>query len=169
MGSLQNFYPESGYLSPSSRHRRAMWAIAVALACGIIGGAIGLLSLMTGHQFDFLPPQAAVEPGFAELSHDFATLEATATLGRGPSMAGAGNARTPESSNAGDAASVATGIEKRCAQSTWPFFDNDCLWGKSGELRREDKRHRRIVSRLKIPWCSGLRSKEGAYICRPRT
>lgn len=165
MGSLQNFYPESGYLSPSSRRRRAMWATAVALACGIIGGAIGLLSLMTGHQFDFLPPQAAVEPGFAELSHDFATLEASGTLGRSSSMPDAGNARAPEAAKAGDAASVATGIDKRCAQSTWPFVDNECLWGKPGEERRR----KRIVSRLKSPWCSGLHSKEGAYICRPRT
>jgi hypothetical protein len=161
MGSLQNFYPESGYLSPSSRHRRAMWATAVALACGIIGGAIGLLSLMTGHQFDFLPPQATVDPGFAELSHDFATLEATGTLSKGSSTAPTGAARAPDAANAG--------IEKRCAESTWPFFDNECLWGKTGRERREDKRHKRIVSRLKSPWCSGLRSKEGAYICRPRT
>jgi hypothetical protein len=160
MGSFQNFY-ESGYLSPSSRHRRAMWATAVALACGMFGGAIGLLSLVTGHQFDFPPPRAAADPGFAELSHDFATLEATGTLSKGGATAPREGARPPETANAG--------IEKRCAQSTWPFFDNECLWGKSGEERREERRHKRIVSRLKSPWCSGLRSKEGAYICRPRT
>jgi hypothetical protein len=165
MGSLQNFYPESGYLSPSSRHRRAMWATGVALACGIIGGAIGLLSLMTGHQFDFLPHQAAVEPGFAELSHDFATLEAAGTLGRSSSTPDAGNARAPEAAKSGNAASAATGIDKRCAQSTWPFVDNECPWGKPDE----EGRRKRIVSRLKSPWCSGLHSKEGAYICRPRT
>jgi hypothetical protein len=151
MAPLQNFHG-SGYLSLSSRHRRATWATAVALACGIFGGAIGLRSLVTGHQFDFPPPQAAVDLGVAELSYDFATLEA-----KGSATAPREGARPPDTTNAG--------IEKRCAQSTWPFFDNECLWGKVGEERR----HKRIVSRLKSPWCSGLRSKEGAYICRPRT
>jgi hypothetical protein len=164
MGSLQNFYPESGYLAPSSRHRRAIWATAVALACGVIAGTIGLLSLLTG-QSDFLPPRAAPDPGFAELAHDFATLEPHGTWSGGNSSAGTGNTRAPDASKAGDVTSVAIGIEKRCAESTWPFFDNECLWGKTGEERRR----KRIVSRLKSPWCSGLHSKEGAYICRPRT
>jgi peptidoglycan biosynthesis protein MviN/MurJ (putative lipid II flippase) len=40
MGSSQHFYPEAGYPSPLFPHRRAMWATAVAVACGVIGLAV---------------------------------------------------------------------------------------------------------------------------------
>jgi hypothetical protein len=163
MGSSQHFYPEFGYLSPSFPHRRAMWATAVAAACGVIGGVVGLLALMTGRGLDYPTPQAMVDPGFSELWYDFAALQATGASGPGRSTAESGFAPPPS------AASAATEAEKRCTESTWPFFDNDCLWGKAAADRREERRHKRIVARLKSPWCSSFHSKQGAYICRSRT
>ena len=168
MGSSQHFYPEFGYLSPSFPHRRAMWATAVAAACGVIGGAIGLLAAMTGHGLEYLPPQTMVDPGFSELWYDFAALQAAGTSGMGGSTAEVGFAPAPDTAGT-SAAPPAADAGRRCAESTWPFFDNDCLWGKSAGDRREERRHKRIVLRLKSPWCSSLHSKQGAYICRPRT
>jgi hypothetical protein len=169
MGSPHHFYPESGYLGPSFHHRRAMWATAVALACGILGGTIGLLVLITGRNLDDLPRQAIVDPGLAELWYDFAALQAAGTSGVSRPMAEARFVPVPEPANAGIAGAPPGVPAKRCAEATWPFFDNDCLWGQSAEGGRQDRHRKRIVARLKSPWCSGLRSKEGAYICRPRT
>jgi hypothetical protein len=166
MGSSQHFYPESGYLSPSFPHRRAMWATAAAVACGVIGGTAGLLAVMTGHNMP--PPQAMVDPGLSELWYDFAALQ-VGTSGMGSSTAEPGFAPPPDSANGLATPSPAADAGKRCTESTWPFFDNDCLWGKSAADGREERRHKRILARLKSPWCSSLHSKQGAYICRPRT
>jgi hypothetical protein len=166
MGSSQHFHPEFGYLSPSFQHHRAMWATAVALACGVVGGTVGLLSLTTGQGPDFLSSQATVEPGDAELRYDFAALGMS---GGGRPTAPAESAAVPDRANAVVAAPATANADKHCTQSTWPFFDNDCLWGKTADDGAAHRRRKRIVSRLRSPWCSGLHSKEAATICRPRT
>jgi len=173
MGSSQHFYPESGYLGSSFDHHRAMWATVVALACGVVGAGVGALSLVGGQEFDFPAPRATVEPGYAELSHDFAALQAAVRPGIDNPTGGAGNGGAPDSAEAGlaapsDAAGTAsapaTGAAKGCPQATWPFFDKDCLWGGTAGFGHDDGPRRRIVRRLRSPWCSGLRSNEGAYI-----
>jgi hypothetical protein len=53
-----------------------MWATVVALACGVIGVVAVLVAVSTGHKFDHASSQAVVDPGLAELWHDFAALQA---------------------------------------------------------------------------------------------
>lgn len=155
MGSTQTVHPG---VFLSFQHHRALLATVVAVACGA-GFAVGaLLALIRG---DLPPPRAAIAPGYAELSHDFAALdggELFATLGEAPATF------MPPSD-----ATAAAPPPKACTQSTWPFFDKDCLWGNGDGAAQGTHHRKRIVSRLKSPWCSGLLSKEGAYICRPRT
>lgn len=145
-------------VTPSFPHDRAVVATVVAVA-GVAGLAIGApLALIRG---ELPPPRAAIDPGYAALSHDFAALEGAgrfATLAETPAAAGPPHA---------DAA--AAPAPRACTELTWPFFDKDCLWGNGDGATSGSYHRRRIVSRLKSPWCSGLLSKEGAYICRPRT
>jgi hypothetical protein len=178
MGSSQHFYPESGYLGSSFDHHRAVWATLVAMARGTVGAGVGAPSLIGGQQFDLPPARATVEPGYAELSHDVAALQAAARPEIGNPAGGAGNDGGPvpagagvaaPSDAAGAASATATGAAKGCPQATWPFFDRDCLWGGTAGFGHDDRPRKRIVPRLRSPWCSGLRSNEGAYIRRSRT
>jgi hypothetical protein len=143
-----------------------MGATVVALACGVIGLVAVLVAVPTGHKFDHASSQAVVDPALAELWYDFAALQgampgATAQEGFVP---------PPEPANTGTATpSLASQPDKRCTRATWPFFDNDCLWGNTADGGTHEKRRRRIVARLKSPWCSGLHSSDGAYFCRSRS
>jgi hypothetical protein len=152
----EHFYPEWG-ISPHLR--RAMWATRVALACGVIGVVAVVFAVLTGHKFDHASFQAVVDPRLAELWYDFAALQGAGTPG---ATAQAGFVPAPEPP-------LASQPNKRCTRATWPFFDDDCLWGNAAEDGTQGKRRRRIVARLKSPWCSGLHSNDGAYFCRRRS
>jgi hypothetical protein len=170
MGSTQVF---RGGAFPSFLHHRALLAAVVA-ATGGTGFAVGaLLALIRG---DFPPPRATIAPGYAELSRDFAALddsELFAALGetpapfKPPGETAITGAAVTGAAVTGAAVTGAAPTRRACGESTWPFFDQDCLWGDGAT--QGVRRRKRIVSRLKSPWCSGLLSKEGAYICRPRT
>lgn len=121
-----------------------------ALMCGVAAVVIGVVGFATGLM---LPQRATVDPA-STISRDFAALGSTL---RGPVGAG-----TP---NPSDTAAVASSGSVRCAGAS-PYFDKDCLWGNGEEPARH---RRRIGLRLKSPWCNGLLSKEGAYVCRRRT
>jgi hypothetical protein len=167
MGSTQVFRPGP---FPSFLHHRALLAAVVA-AVGGAGFAVGaLLALIRG---DFPPPRAAIAPGYAELSHDFAALddsELFAALGETAAPFKPPSETTITGAPVtGTAVTAAAPARRACGESTWPFFDQDCLWGDAGGATQGVRHRKRIVSRLKSPWCSGLLSKEGAYICRPRT
>ena len=141
-----------------------MWATTVALACGVIGAIAILVAVLTGHKFDHASSQ--VDPALAELLYDFAALQAS---GMTSATAQVGFIRPPEPANTGTASPpLGSRPNKDCTRATWPFFDNDCLWGNAGSGTQE-RRRRRIVARLKSPWCSGLRSNDGAYFCRSRS
>jgi hypothetical protein len=160
----QHFYPEWD-ISPHLR--RAMWATMVALACGVIGVVAVVFAVLTGHKFDHASSQAVVDPGLAELWYDFAALQGAGTPG---ATAQAGFVPAPEPVNTGTATPpLASQPNKRCTRATWPFFDNDCLWDNAAEGGAQERRRRRIVARLKSPWCSGLHSIDGAYFCRSRS
>jgi hypothetical protein len=156
---LQHFYPELNLF----HRRRAMWATVVALACGVIGVVAVLVAVLTGHKFDHASPQ--VDPAVAELWYDFAALQAagmpgaTAQAGFVPEPANTGTATPP----------LASQPNKRCTRAIWPSFDTDCLWGNTADSGTHERRRRRIVARLKGPWCSGLHSNDGAYFCHPRS
>jgi hypothetical protein len=143
-----------------------MAATAVAVICGVIGGAAGLFSLIAGQEFDFQRAQTKLNTEYAEeLAYDFETLKRTETDGTGNASIPAAVPAAPatRSADAGPSSAAASGAE-RCREGTWPFLPNECLWGTTAP-----ERHRkRIVSRLKSPWCSGLRGAEGAYNCRAR-
>lgn len=49
-----------------------------------------------------------------------------------------------------------------CAGGTWPYFTSNCLWAPDVPKRR------RIVQRLKSPWCSGVLRHQPFHSCRPR-
>jgi len=164
MSSSPHDYPESRYLSSSFHFHRAMAATAVAAICGVIGGAVGVFSLISGQPFDFQRAQAKLNAEYAqELAYDFMALKRAETDGAAGPTGAAAVAPAPGAANA--AASPATADdEKRCTEGTWPFVSDNCLWGAAGP----EWHRRRIVSRLKGPWCSGLRDAEGAYNCRSR-
>ena len=140
-----------------------MWATVVALVCGAIGMVAILVAVSTGHKFDHASSQ--VDPALAELLYDFAALQdsgmtsATTEVGFVPAPEPANTVTTPPL--------LASQPGKRCTRATWPFFENDCLWGDA-DSGTQERRRRRIVARLKSPWCSGLRPNGGAYFCRSR-
>jgi hypothetical protein len=137
-----------------------MAATAVAVICGVIGGAAALVSLITGQELDFQTGRTDAKYA-EELAYDFQALNRAETDATGSATAPV--MPTARSADVG-ASSVATDDAKRCEEGIWPFLPNDCRWGTSGP-----ERHRkRIVSRLKSPWCSGLHGAEGAYHCRAR-
>ena len=141
-----------------------MWATVVALVCGVIGVVAILVAISTGHKFDHAPSQ--VDPALAELFYDFAALQAAGMPG---ATARVGFVPPLEPANTGTATpSVASQPNKGCTRATWPFFDNDCLWGNA-DSGTQERRRKRIVARLKSPWCSGLRSNDSAYFCRSRS
>ena len=135
----------------------------VALACGVICLVAVVVAVLTGHRFDQSSSQ--VDPALAELLYDFAALQAAGTP---DATAHAGF--VPEPANT-DTATPPLVIQtnKRCTRATWPFFDNDCLWGNTADSGTHERRRRRIVARLKSPWCSGLHSTNDAYFCRSRS
>jgi hypothetical protein len=136
----------------------------VALACGVIGAIAILVAVLTGHKFDHASSQ--VDPALTELLYDFAALQAS---GMTSATAQVGFIRPPEPANTGTASPpLGNQPNKDCTRATWPFFDNDCLWGNA-DSGTQERRRRRIVARLKSPWCSGLRSNVGAYFCRSRS
>jgi hypothetical protein len=143
-----------------------MWATVVALACGAIGVVAVLVAVSTGHKFNQASSQAGVDPALAELWYDFDALQGT---GIPSATAQVGFVPPPEPVHTATATPpLASQPNKGCIRATWPFFDNDCLWGNADDGTQE-RRRRRIVARLKSPWCSGLRSNNGAYFCRSRS
>jgi hypothetical protein len=175
MRSSEHFNGDANYLVASHQFRRMMGATIAAAVCGVIGGAAGLLSLTTGHESDFpgAPVASISEPGAPvpsvseyahELAFDFAALQSAEIVGSPTAVVGA--AEAPAVVNAGVAPSSAEAdLTARCAQGTWPFFDDKCLWGTTAQIGHR----KRIVFRLKSPWCSSLHYPEGAYYCRSRT
>jgi hypothetical protein len=149
---------------PFFHHHRVMWATVVALVCGVVGVVAILVAVSTGHKFDHASSQ--VDPALAELLYDFAALQAAGMPSATPQ---AGFVPAPEPANTVTAPPpLASQPGKRCTRATWPFFENDCLWGNA-DSGTQERRRRRIVARLKSPWCSGLRSSDGAYFCRSRS
>ena len=139
---------------------------ANALACGVIGAIAILVAVLTGHKFDLPSPQAVPDPALGELLYDFAALQGTGMPG---AAAPAGFVPAPEPTNNKTATpSLASQPNKGCTRATWPFFDNDCLWGNA-DSGTQERRRKRIVARLKSPWCPGLRSNDGAFFCRSRS
>jgi hypothetical protein len=140
-----------------------MCATVVSLACGVIGVVAVLVAVLTGHKFDHASSQAVPDPALAELLYDFAALQAAGT-------AQGGFVPAPEPVNTRIATPpLVSQPDKRCTRATWPSFDNDCLWGNTADSGTHERRRRRVAGRLKSPWCSGLRSNDGAYFCRPRS
>jgi hypothetical protein len=152
---------------PLFHHHRAMWATVVAVACGAIGVVAVLVAVLTGHKFDHASSQAVPDPALAELLYDFAALQGAGMPG---AAAQAGFVPAPEPTNNKTATpSLASQPNKGCTRATWPFFDNDCLWGNTADNGTQERHRRRIVPRLKSPWCSGLHPNAGAYFCRSRS
>jgi hypothetical protein len=150
------------YIDHLFHRRRAMWATMVALAWGVIGVVAVLVAVLTGNKFDDASFQ--VDPALAEL-YDFAALQ-----GAGMRSATAQAGFVPESANTGTATPpLASQPNKRCTRATWPFFDTDCLWANTADTGTHARPRRRIVARLKSPWCSGLHAGDGAYFCRSRS
>ena len=181
MGSFHNFHcsPASrdpfvaaglsgtalSYFDHLFHRRRAMWATMVALACGVISVVAVVVAVLTGHKFDDASFQ--VDPALAELLYDFAALQGAGMPG---ATAQVGFVPAPEPANTGTATPpLASQPNKRCTRPTWPFFDTDCLWGNTADSGTHARPRRRIVARLKSPWCSGLHSNDGAYFCRSRS
>ena len=125
------------------------WTIAavVALACCIAALLMAVILSSTGEHFEFssvMPPSA----------HSGEGLTSSTSVEDNP-MSGAASAEVDK-----DLASVDPG--NRCSGSSWPYFTIDCLWAA------DTPRRRRIVFRLKSPWCSGELRHQPFYSCRSR-
>jgi hypothetical protein len=165
--TLQSFVAAGTGLAyhPFFHHHRVMWATVVALMCGVVGVVAILVAVSTGHKFDHASSQ--VDPALAELWHDFAALQAAGMPG---AAAQEGFVPAPEPANTGTASPpLASQPDTRCTRATWPVFDNECLWGNTADSETHERRRRRVVGRLKSPWCSGLHSNDNAYFCRSRS
>jgi len=164
MRTSAHFNAEPNFLVTPHHFRRMTWATVAAAACGVIGGAAGLFSLTTGHEFDFpRAPVPSISEYADELAYDFAALQGSEITGSPTAVVSA--AEVPTAMTADVAPSSAEAVGKRCMQGTWPFFDDTCLWETAAQTRHR----KRIVFRLRSPWCSNLYYSEGAYYCRSRT
>ena len=162
MRSPERFYPESDYLHPAFHFRRLMWATVVALACGVIGITVGLFSVVTGDELEFLRAQSKSNVGYAdELNDDFAALRGAETIASPAVVSDGAQMPIPAEVNISVPVDDAE-VGKPCPEGTWAFFDDNCPWGTSPPQRHR----RRIVLRLKSPWCAGLRDTVGTYNCR---
>jgi hypothetical protein len=158
---------ELPYIDHLLHRRRAMWATVVALVCGVIGVVAIVVAVAIGHKFNHASSQTVVDPALAELWYDFAALQAAGMPG---AAAQAGFVPAPEPANTGTASPpLASQPDTRCTRATWPVFDNECLWGNTADSETHERRRRRVVGRLKSPWCSGLHSNASAYFCRSRS
>jgi len=125
------------------------WTIAavVALACCIAALLMAVILSSTGEHFEFnsgMPPP--------EQSGEGLTSSATVEDNQ---MSGAASPEVGKDLVPADSGN-------RCSESSWPYFTVDCLWAA------DTPRRRRIVFRLKSPWCSGELRHQPFYICRAR-
>jgi hypothetical protein len=117
-----------------------MAAAAAALACCAIGLVAATIMLTTGDRFEFRPPPSEASRLDDELVRSFDALETMATKR-------AVNAPETTGSGGGGAGNeTSTGAESPKAP-----------------------RKRRIVMRLKSPWCTGALRSQSFYRCRTQS
>lgn len=119
---------------------RGMAALAAALACCAIGLVAATIMLTTGDRFEFRPPPSETTRIDDELVRSFDALESMAT------KRAANAPQTTGSGAAGAGNETSTGAESPKAP-----------------------RKRRIVMRLKSPWCTGALRSQSVYRCRTQS
>jgi hypothetical protein len=150
MSSSQHFYPQFGYLHPSFEFRRTMLVLVVALACGLLGITEGLLfTTMGGHLNPRSDSPSPSDTASQQVANEFAAVEAGTVDLRAPQHV----EDVPLPRERAPAA--------QCAEGTWPYYDNDCLFGPS-TVRQH---HRRTADRRKKPWCAGVFHGRNAQRC----
>lgn len=150
-------FDERLVLSGSSQELRWTIATIAALACGTAVLAAAVAGSMIGDHSTY---QLATGQRFAhQLVYDFEALRTFQPAARDALP------DTPETVHPSDATSERfAGSESRnqCAGQTWPYFTDDCLWAVDAPKRR------RVVVRLKSPWCKGELQHRPFDSCRPR-
>lgn len=118
---------------------RGMAATAAALACCAIGLMAATIMLTTGDRFEFRPPPSETSRLDDELVRSFDALESMATK----------RAAAPQTTGSGaGGAGNETSI---------------------GAESPKAPRKRRIVMRLKSPWCTGALRSQSFYRCRTQS
>jgi hypothetical protein len=150
MSSSQHFYPQFGYLHPSFEFRRTMLVLVVALACGLLGIMEGLLFTTMGWQMNPRPSAPFQSDSVSkEVANEFAAVQAPTTDLQAPQHVESvplPRERAPT---------------RQCAEGTWPYYDEDCLFGPS-TVRQH---HRRTADRRRKPWCAGVFHGRNAQRC----
>lgn len=141
------------------------WTIATlgALTCCAITLTTVIILWATGDRFDYRPAASALSRYDDELVQAFEALEATEAARKralSPSMQNPqiSSAASPETSQPSDVSSATN----RCSVGSWPYSGENCLWAADAPKRR------RIVLRLKSPWCSGVLRQQPFHRCRTR-
>jgi hypothetical protein len=153
MSSSQHFYPQYGYLHPSFEFRRTMLVLAVALGCGLLGIMEGLVFTTMGRQLN--PRSVSPSPSetaSAEIANEFAAVQATT-----PDLPASQHIKEVPLPRE----RALSALDKHCAEGTWPYYDEDCLFGPS-TVRQH---HRRTADQRRKPWCAGVFHGRNAQRC----
>lgn len=125
---------------PETLEYRWMMAAGAALVVCAVGLAVATIMLSTGDRFEFRPPPSEISRLDDELVRSFDALE---------SMAAKRAADAPRTT-----APITAGARKET---------------RAGAEAAGTPRKRRIVVRLKSPWCTGVLRKQSFYRCRTQS
>jgi hypothetical protein len=106
-----------------------------------------------------LTPQSRYDD---ELVQAFEALQALDAARPDASSEASENSRTSSAAASGIDAGPISPNTNQCSGGSWPYSTNDCLWAADSPKRR------RIVTRLKSPWCTGVLRLQPFHSCRPR-
>ena len=141
------------------------WTLATvaALTCCAVALAAAIVLSATADRFEYRPTTSVLSRYDDELVQAFEALQAAdaarqAALRRSLESPQIGSAVFPEASDL----SNAPGVVNQCSGGSWPYSSDNCLWAADVAKRR------RIVVRLKSPWCSGVLRHQPFHRCRTR-
>ena len=138
---------------------RLLIATAAALVCCAVGLVAATLILTTGDRFEYRPALPAVVDARDGPAGSSAPTENIGTQGA------AAPEKPPEKVQGGRAPhrdGEASAPASCTASQGWPYSPKDCRFAEKPDKRR------RIVIRLKSPWCSGVLRHQPFHACRPR-
>jgi hypothetical protein len=141
------------------------WTIATVAAlalCAVALVAAAILSV-AGDRFEYRNAELTLSRHDDELVQAFEALQTAEAVRRdaqprfakNPQISSAASPETGEGS-------VPPSVDSQCSARSWPYSSDNCVWATDAPKRR------RIVFRLKTPWCSGTLRHQPFYRCRTR-
>jgi len=141
------------------------WTIATVAALALCAVALVAAAVLfvAGDRFEYRNAESTLSRRDDELVQAFEALQATDAVRRdaqsrfakNPQMSSAASPETSEGS-------VPPSADNQCSGKSWPYSSDNCVWAADAPKRR------RIVFRLKSPWCSGVLRHQPFHRCRTR-